>query len=134
MRIFNQDKTQELTEVDETKGYLKNDKLLVEHINAVEEQGHFETIREYENGGKEVEWVVDVAGVKEHDVFEDIQVYVPFTAKELAQMEIMKLKGNLMETDYKAIKYAEGLISVEDYAPIKAQRQAWRDEINELEG
>lgn len=40
----------------------------------------------------------------------------------------------LQETDYKAIKYAEGLISEEEYHPIKVQRQAWRDEINKLEG
>ena len=47
------------------------------------------------------------------------------------QIEI--LKQNLKDTDYKAIKYAEGAISEEDYAEIKAQRQAWRDEINRLE-
>ena len=47
------------------------------------------------------------------------------------QIEI--LKQNLKDTDYKAIKYAEGLISEQDYAEIKAQRQAWRDEINRLE-
>ena len=46
---------------------------------------------------------------------------------------IAELKRNLSETDYKAIKYAEGLISETDYVPIKAQRQAWRDEINALE-
>lgn len=49
------------------------------------------------------------------------------------QIEIMQLKQQLADTDYKAIKYAEGLISAEDYEPIKQQRQAWRDEINELE-
>lgn len=49
------------------------------------------------------------------------------------QTRIAELKRNLSETDYKAIKYAEGLISETDYAPIKAQRQAWRDEINALE-
>ena len=43
------------------------------------------------------------------------------------------LKRKLRDTDYQAIKYAEGQISEEDYAPIKAQRQAWRDEINQLE-
>ena len=47
--------------------------------------------------------------------------------------EIAMLKAKLAETDYKAIKYAEGLYSEEDYAPIKAQRQAFRDRINELE-
>lgn len=45
---------------------------------------------------------------------------------------IYNLKALLNSTDYKAIKYAEGLITESDYAPIKAQRQAYRDEINEL--
>lgn len=48
--------------------------------------------------------------------------------------QIAELKANLDATDYQAIKYAEGWITAEDYAPIKAQRQAWRDRINELEG
>ena len=43
-------------------------------------------------------------------------------------------KQNLKLTDYKAIKYAEGLISEEDYAPIKKQRNEWREQINEYEG
>lgn len=47
------------------------------------------------------------------------------------QIEILKHK--LQETDYKAIKYAEGWISEEEYAPIKAERQALREEINRLE-
>lgn len=48
--------------------------------------------------------------------------------------KITELKKKLADTDYQAIKYAEGQISEQDYASIKAQRQAWRDEINELEG
>lgn len=47
--------------------------------------------------------------------------------------QITQLKKQLSDTDYKAIKYSEGLITEEEYAPIKAQRQAWRDEINQLE-
>ncbi|MBO5854373.1 MAG: hypothetical protein J6Q61_06520 [Bacteroidales bacterium] len=47
------------------------------------------------------------------------------------QIEILKHK--LQQTDYKAIKYAEGWISEEEYAPIKAERQAIREEINRLE-
>ena len=39
----------------------------------------------------------------------------------------------LANTDYKAIKHSEGMISDEDYVPIKAQRQEWRNEINRLE-
>ena len=49
------------------------------------------------------------------------------------QRKISEAKAKLVETDYQAIKYAEGFISEADYAPIKAQRQAWRDEINALE-
>ena len=47
--------------------------------------------------------------------------------------KISKLKSLLSHTDYKAIKYAEGHISEQDYAVIKLQRQIWRDEINKLE-
>lgn len=46
---------------------------------------------------------------------------------------ILKLKNDLRTTDYKAIKYAEGIISEEDYASIKKSRQAIRDKINEIE-
>lgn len=46
---------------------------------------------------------------------------------------ISALKQKLSSTDYQAIKYAEGWISDEEYASIKAQRQEWRDEINRLE-
>ena len=59
------------------------------------------------------------------------------TAEEIAQQqreaEIWSLKEQLRESDYKAIKFAEGWISEADYAEIKAQRQAWRERINELE-
>lgn len=64
------------------------------------------------------------------------------TPEEIAEMEaitntpeqrIADLKLQLEATDYKAIKYAEGWLSEEEYAPIKAARQAFRDEINALE-
>lgn len=47
--------------------------------------------------------------------------------------EIGRLKGELAESDYKAIKYAEGWISAEEYAEVRAERQKIRDRINELE-
>lgn len=51
-----------------------------------------------------------------------------------SEQEIWELKRLLAESDYKAIKYAEGWLSDEDYAAVKAQRQAWRARINALEG
>ena len=67
-------------------------------------------------------------------------IYRDATAEELAEMnqpldpalEIGQLKAQLAETDYKAIKFAEGWLTAEEYAPIKAERQALRDRINEL--
>ena len=49
------------------------------------------------------------------------------------KVRINELKKLLSQSDYQAIKYAEGLLTEEEYAPIKAQRQSWRDEINRLE-
>ena len=49
------------------------------------------------------------------------------------QQRIAELQQLLSSTDYKCMKFAEGLLSNEEYEPIKKQRQEWRDEINELE-
>lgn len=48
-------------------------------------------------------------------------------------LQIIALKQKLQQTDYKAIKYAEGWLSEEEYAEVKAERQRIRDEINKLE-
>lgn len=50
-----------------------------------------------------------------------------------ANFEIQSLKQMLADTDYQAIKYAEGWLTETEYAEVKAQRQAWRERINELE-
>lgn len=46
---------------------------------------------------------------------------------------IAALRLKLAQTDYKAIKYAEGELSAEEYAETREQRRAWRNEINELQ-
>lgn len=46
--------------------------------------------------------------------------------------ELNELHYALKRTDYKAIKYAEGLYTDEEYKAVKEQRQALRDRINEL--
>lgn len=62
------------------------------------------------------------------------QVIDELVSKEEKQAKIAVLKAKLTATDYKAIKYAEGAISEYDYIPVKQERQAWRNEINQLEG
>jgi len=53
--------------------------------------------------------------------------------KHIIIPQIMALKEELAASDYKAIKYAEGLITAEEYEPIKEARQELRNKINELE-
>ena len=47
--------------------------------------------------------------------------------------EITALKSLLTDTDYKALKHADGVMSAEEYEPIRLQREEWRDKINALE-
>lgn len=93
MRIFDETKTRELTDFDLAKGYLKYDKLFIAHhdeTKARKEQGHYETITEYPNGGKDVKWIIDVPAVEAkdpYDEYEDIQIYVPYSEEEIANRE-----------------------------------------------
>lgn len=64
---------------------------------------------------------------------ENGEVVLGLSEKEKAQQEIYDLKIKLADTDYKAMKFAEGLLSADEYAETKAQRQEWRDRINEME-
>lgn len=142
MKVYNANKTEEFIEYDLSKGYLKNDKI-TRHINAVvgqKEVFHYETIKEYPNGGKDVKKIIDIPeieAVEEHDETEEILVYIPYTEQELekqkAQKRIAQLKKWLKDTDYQAIKFAEGELSLEEYQETKNERKAWRLEINQLE-
>ena len=134
MRIFNQDKTQEITEYDLELGYLAEDSITTHHeaviahhdaVIGVEEKGHYETIAEYPNGGKDVKWVVDIKGVKARDAYDEtvheaydetepIQVYIPYTDSELARNRASKAiadnKALLEESDYAIIKFMDSYI------------------------
>lgn len=90
-------------ELDFSKGYLKEEKIFVKHHDAVEEveeEGHWETIAEYPNGGKDVEWVVDVQAVEAKeawDEYEDIYRYVKYTDEELKEIEEERNKPTMEE-------------------------------------
>ena len=47
--------------------------------------------------------------------------------------QIRELQDKLAATDYQALKYSEGWITEKDYTEIKANRQSWRDAINQLQ-
>lgn len=60
---------------------------------------------------------------------EEAQLHIEIPVEE----QIEQLKTQLSMTDYKAIKFAEGWLTEEEYAPIKAEREAIREQIRALE-
>lgn len=55
------------------------------------------------------------------------------TRAEQINSEITALKQLLTNSDYKALKYSEGLISDIEYAEVKVYRENLRAQINQLE-
>lgn len=142
MRVFNEDKTIELKDYDLSLGYTKEDKIIthIEAVEGVDEQGHYETIKEYLNGGKDVEWVVDVPkveAVEEHDEVEDILVYIPYTEEELTKRQLHKekreLEAWLKEKDYIGVKIATGRATISDYQEEIAIMSEKAERINEID-
>lgn len=74
--------------------------------------------------GENLEWVVEAIPEKTAEE----------KAAEAKEARIRELKAKLSKTDYVAAKIAEGAATKEEYASVLADRQAWRDEINALEG
>lgn len=114
MRIFNADKTQELTAPDLTAGYLKEDKLLIAHHDAVEgktdaenaaslqaqgisvEQVNgtwYRVVAEYPNGGKDLKRIYATEAKEAYDETEKIYVYIPYTAEELVEQQREALRA-----------------------------------------
>lgn len=101
MRILDENNV-EITSPDLSLGYLVQEEMFVAHheaVKAVEEQWHYETVKVYPNGGKDVEKVIDVPGVEAKeawDEYETIQRYIRYTDEELAEME-KNNQDNLLE-------------------------------------
>lgn len=133
MEVYNQNKTEILTEYDLTKGYLTTDYIdeIIPEVQAVAEQGHYVTIAEYPNGGKDVEWVVDVAGAEyqpERIEKVPITVYVPFTEEQLKQQQINTKINRLTELTKDLAQVQAGLIITD----IEERKQEFRTLLNEV--
>ena len=105
MRIFNQDKTAELTVYDKEKGKLvidtlthhfdeikgitareRAEELKAEGMEVYEQDGVFyRVLAAYDNGGRDVEEIVGIENVPARDEVETIQVYIPYTEEELKE-------------------------------------------------
>lgn len=104
-----------LDNFDLNRGYLKKKNTIIHHeaVASVEERGHWETLHEYSTGGKDVEWVIDVPGVKAKDAWDEsvtITVYIPYTEEELAEQEQKKRVLEEKEARKKAIEEVQNAI------------------------
>lgn len=52
---------------------------------------------------------------------------------DIKNTKLIELQGLLNQTDYQAIKYAEGAITAEQYAALKVQRTTWRAAYNAVQ-
>lgn len=109
----------ELTNPDLSLGYLIDDKIFIKHHKAtekVDEKWHYDVIKEYPNGGKDVKKVVDVVGIeakKAWDEYENVQRYIKFTDEELDN--IRKEKQEKLTTSQRLDKLEEMVQKIYKY-------------------
>lgn len=124
MKVYNENKTEILEIYDLELGYLKADKILKEHHEAVpeipaitveakvaeitanggkvEEIGgkQYKVVEEFPNGGKTVEEIKETPAIPAkdaYDEYEDIQVYTLYTAEELTKRKQQKYEDRVVE-------------------------------------
>jgi len=127
MKIYNQDKTQELNRsvLNYEKGHLVQDRLFIAHHDAIKFKSAEEIAQELikhgevcnlrydgnwyrqvkvcENGGSEEEIIRQIEAKGEYDEYKDILVYVPYTEEEISNHRLTNLReqrsGLLMAFD-----------------------------------
>jgi hypothetical protein len=135
MRVFNESKTKELYYYDLESGFLRNDRLVTKShpaVPAFEGVGHYES-KTYPNGGVEKWWVWDAPPVKAQDAwdeYEEILVYVPFTAEQIKERRIAEIKKRLSQLSEDFVQAWAGA----QIADIDARKREFADLHNELRG
>ncbi|MBO5918659.1 MAG: hypothetical protein J6Q14_07830 [Oscillospiraceae bacterium] len=82
-----------LTTFDPSLGRLVPDRVLIARhpaVEAVAEVWHYETVKEYPNGGKDAVKVIDTPGVEAVEAWDEYEVvmrFITYTAEELAERE-----------------------------------------------
>lgn len=92
MEVYNIEKTAIVENVDLSRGYLVDDQIvtIIPAQPEVQEQSHYVTVKIYENGGKDIEKIIDVPykpAVPQKEIIEKIQVYIPYTEVEIIEKQ-----------------------------------------------
>lgn len=122
MKVYNQNKTEILGDLDtfnSTAGRLVDDTIDVTFPGRpkIKRVTHFEIIKVYENGGKDVVEVVDVEGQEEEETHVEktpIKIFIPYTEEEIEEIEREKAQAQLRELEeQKKRENLEYLASIE---------------------
>lgn len=129
MKVYNESKTELLEQYDLEKGYLKEDFIVhnFPESHEIKEISHYETIKVYPNGGKDVKKVIDVEGVEYKPARtenERIYIYIPYTAEELSERQDIKYR-DLVE------RFIREKYSLSDELAILRQRDTKAEEFSE---
>lgn len=138
MKVYNQDKTEILTNYDLRYGKLVDDMITqkVPEVKAKEVIKHYELIGEYSNGGKAYREIIDEPAVEyqpERIVKENIFVYVPYTEEELKQKTIDEKIKRLEELTKDFAQVEAGLV-IDDIEERKSEFRTLLNEIRVLQG
>lgn len=106
--------------LDLSRGYLVQETIQTtyhEAVEAVEGVWHYEEVRKYDNGGRDLRRVWDVPPVAAREAYwetEDIQRYIPYTEEELEQRRQAEAeaKANELSWDTLAAAIREGVNAV----------------------
>lgn len=154
MKVYNENKTEVLETYDLELGYLKADKILKEHHEAVpeisaitvemkiaeitanggkvEEIGgkQYKVVEEFPNGGKTVEEIKETPAIPAkdaYDEYEDIQVYTLYTAEELAKRKQQKYEDRVVELLRKKYSLNQELATLRQRYEKPEEYQAYHD-------
>lgn len=138
MKVYDEFKTMELQTYDLENGKLVPDKLFIAHhpeeaeIPAVKRK----VVTRFANGGASAEWVTDVPAVPAKpawDEYEDIMVYLPFTAEELKSKRISEIKNRLSELSEDFVQVWAGAV-ITDIEHRKNEFAALHNELRNILG
>lgn len=107
MKVYNQNKTEilgDLETFDSSAGKLVDDTIdvTIPGRPAIERKTHFETVKVYDNGGKDVVEVVDVEGQEAEETHVEhvpVKVFIEYTEEERAEIEHEKAQLQLRELE-----------------------------------
>ena len=144
MKIYTQDLKTELKmeDLDLSLGFLKEceDVTIIPATEEILEEGHYEVVKTYENGGQDVEWIVDqpyVPKKEEERITKSYKVYVPYSENYFhnkpIKEQITSYQEYLTKTDFQILKYIEGELDEKDFISIRDSRKHCREEIKKLQ-